>query len=89
LFGVKRKQPHELKRVGMPGIERKRALATDLRVQRPSCPQMTKASLVERSSGLCVTFRSRRRLAGGNPAFTTVHLRTSVECASTSRVFLV
>jgi hypothetical protein len=77
LFGVERQQPHELKRVRMPGVERKRPLATNLRVQMPSCPQMAKASLVKRSRGARAIFRSCRRFAGGYPAFTTVHLYNS------------
>jgi hypothetical protein len=77
LFGVEAKQAHELKRVRMPGIKRKSPLATNLRVQMPSCSQMAKAGFVERSRGARAAFRSRQRFAGRYPAFTTIHLHNS------------
>ena len=56
LFGLEGKQAHELKRFRMSGIQRKRPLTTNLRVQMPSCPQMAKASFVECNNGIPAAF---------------------------------
>jgi hypothetical protein len=61
----------------MGGIKRENPLATNLRIQMPSCSQMAKACFVERSSGISARLRSHRRFAGGYPAFTTIHLHIS------------
>jgi hypothetical protein len=49
LFGVERKQAHELERVRMPCIERKRPLATGLGFKLAARLEMAMACGVERS----------------------------------------
>jgi hypothetical protein len=71
-------QTHQMKRVRMPGIERKSPLATDLRVQMPSCSQMAKAGLKERARGASAgTIRSFLGYPGACPTFATVHRHIS------------
>jgi hypothetical protein len=72
------KQTHQMKRVRMRGIERKSLLATDVRVQIPSCLQMAKTGLTKRAGGATAgTIRRFLGYPGACPTFTTVHRHIS------------
>jgi hypothetical protein len=73
LRGVERKQAHQMKRVGVIGLRRKRLLATKLSVEILLGSQVAEAGLIERGRRIRRRLQDRPGAFSSRPAFATVH----------------
>jgi hypothetical protein len=75
LFRLQAQQTHQLQAIDVKGVYRKGLLAAQLRVEMAADLHVPETKLMERSDGRpAVMFAGRIRLAGGGPAFTTIHI---------------